>query len=56
MHVPCTKHLQVVKSILHYIKNALGKGILPQNKGHLNIVDHSNADWTSSLGDRRSTT
>ena len=53
MHLPHTEHLEAVKRILHYVKNAPRKGILFQNKGYLNIVGYLDADWANSIDDRR---
>src|SRR5262249_40378210 len=42
--------------ILCYLKSALGRGVLYKNHGHDHIKCFSNADWTGSKIDRRSTT
>ena len=41
--------------ILKYIKRTPGKGLIYEDKGHTQIVGYSDADWTSSPIDRRST-
>lgn len=51
----CQEHMDVVIRILRYIKYALGKGLVYENKGHTQIVGYSNADWAGSSVDRRST-
>ncbi|RDX82025.1 hypothetical protein CR513_37236, partial [Mucuna pruriens] len=37
-----------------YIKNALGSGILYEDKGNAKIICYSNVDWVGSPLDRRS--
>lgn len=41
--------------ILKYIKNAPGRGLSYEDKGNTKITCYSDADWTRSLLDRRST-
>jgi len=38
--------------ILKYIKCAPGKGLIYEDKGHAQIVDYSDADYTGSPIDR----
>ena len=38
--------------ILRYIKYALGKGLVYEDKGHTQIVGYSDADWAGSPIDR----
>ena len=42
--------------ILKYIKNAPGKGLIYEDRGHTRVVGYSDADWAGSPIDRRSTT
>ena len=52
---PSDSHWDAVIRILRYIKRALGKGILYEDKGHTNICCYADADWAGSPSDRRST-
>lgn len=49
------EHMNVVVLILRYIKDALEKGLIYDDKKHNQIVGYSVADWTCSPIDRRST-
>ena len=40
---------------LKYVKGALGKGFIHEDKGHTEIVGYSNADWAGTCTDRCST-
>ncbi|KAI5430700.1 hypothetical protein KIW84_035060 [Lathyrus oleraceus] len=55
LNSPCQEHMDAVIRILRYIKCALGKGLVYENKGHTQIVGYSDADWAGSPIDRRST-
>ena len=52
---PCDSHWDAVIHIFHYIKGTPSRGVLYENKGHTQIVGYCDADWASSLVDRRST-
>lgn len=41
--------------ILRYIKSALGKRLLYQNKGNTQVFSYSDDDWVGSLANRKST-
>jgi hypothetical protein len=47
--------MDVVIRILKYIKGALEKGLIYEDRGRTRIVDYSDADWAGSPIDRRST-
>ena len=53
---PTVKHWAALKQILCYLKRASGLGILYSSQGHTRIECFSDADWTSSKFDKRSTT
>nr|CAE03643.1 OSJNBa0060N03.8 [Oryza sativa Japonica Group] len=55
MHDPRTGHLDVVHKILRYLKGTPGKGLWFMKNGHLNVEGYCDADWASSMDDRRST-
>mgnify|MGYP003702608909 CR=1 FL=1 len=55
MYDPRAPHLDVVYSILSYLKSAPGKGILFSKHGHLRLEAFIDADWAGSIDDRRST-
>nr|ABA94321.1 retrotransposon protein, putative, unclassified [Oryza sativa Japonica Group] len=55
MHDPRTGHLDVVHKILRYLKGTPGKGLWFRKNGHLNVEGYCDADWASSMDDRRST-
>ncbi|RVW34232.1 Retrovirus-related Pol polyprotein from transposon RE2 [Vitis vinifera] len=48
-------HWDVVIRILRYIKSSPGQGVLYENRGHTQVVGYTDADWTGSPTDRRST-
>ncbi|XP_070007788.1 uncharacterized protein [Nicotiana sylvestris] len=51
-----TRYMRLgVVRILRYIKSAPGKGLLFEDRGHELIVGYTDADWTGSPSDRRST-
>ena len=52
---PCDSHWDVAVRILHYVKGTPGQGVLYENRCHIQIVGCSDADWTSSPTDKRST-
>lgn len=46
--------MDVVAPILRYLKYAIGKGLLFSNRGHLKVDGYIDADWASSVDNRRS--
>ncbi|XP_070032065.1 secreted RxLR effector protein 161-like [Nicotiana tomentosiformis] len=54
MDYPCDSHWDAVVRILRYIKLALGKRLLFEDRGHEQIVGYSNADWAGSPSNRHS--
>ena len=55
MHSSKKTHLQVVHKILHYLKSSLGKGILLKKETKLTLEAYTDADYASSVVNRRST-
>lgn len=55
MHVPTTKHLEVVYRVVRYLKKYPGMGLLNARRGNLKVEAFTYADWASSVMDRRST-
>ena len=55
MHDPRTGHMEAVYRILRYLKNSPGRGLWFKPNQHLNVEGYCDADWASSLDDRRST-
>nr|KYP58908.1 hypothetical protein KK1_014330 [Cajanus cajan] len=55
LNSPCESHWHAVVRILRYIKRSLGKGLVYNNRGHIDIVGYSDADWAGDASDRRST-
>ncbi|XP_070667379.1 uncharacterized mitochondrial protein AtMg00810-like [Malus domestica] len=55
MHNPGEQHMNVVMRILRYLKGSPGKGILFKRNNHLRVEGYTDADWTDSIDDRRST-
>ena len=55
LNSPCEGHWEAVIHVLKYIKGALGKCLLYEDKGHTRVVGYSGADWTSSSSNMRST-
>nr|CAN80924.1 hypothetical protein VITISV_003442 [Vitis vinifera] len=47
--------VNVVIRILRYIKSTPGQGVLYENRGHIQVVGYTDADWAGSPTDRRST-
>ena len=54
MHNPSKDHMNVVIRILCYLKSSLGRGLMFRKYDHLNVEEHSDADWAGS-SDRKST-
>lgn len=52
---PCDSHWNAVIRILRNIKGSPGQGLLYEDRGHINIVGYSDADWAGSPFDRLST-
>jgi len=52
---PTDSHWNDAMRILRYIKNALGRGLLYEDKCNDKFVCYSDADWAGSPLDRRST-
>ncbi|XP_070011206.1 secreted RxLR effector protein 161-like [Nicotiana sylvestris] len=48
---PCDSHWDAVIRILRYIKSALGKGLLFEDRGHEQIIGYSDANWAGSPSD-----
>ena len=55
MHSPSQHHFDVVYRILRYLKGTLGKGLLCEDRGHLEVEVYTDVDWVGSVMDRRST-
>jgi len=55
MHDPRKLHMDVVERILRYLNSTHGKEILFSNHGNLKVERYTDADWTCSKDDRRST-
>ena len=55
MHSPNQGHLDVVYRILRDLKGTLRKGLLYENRGHLQLNVFIDADWVGNVIDRRST-
>ncbi|KAJ9688831.1 hypothetical protein PVL29_014468 [Vitis rotundifolia] len=55
MHSPNQGHFDVAYGILRYLKGTPGKGLLYENRGHLQVDVFTDADWAGSVIDRRST-
>ncbi|WMV18503.1 hypothetical protein MTR67_011888 [Solanum verrucosum] len=53
---PLDKHWKAVKRILCYLRGTLDYGLLYSPAGHQMLTGFSDADWGSSIDDRRSTT
>ncbi|RVW17569.1 Retrovirus-related Pol polyprotein from transposon RE1 [Vitis vinifera] len=56
MHDPREPHLQAAYRVLHYLKGNPEKGILFKKNNTLVLEAYTDADYASSLMDRRSTT
>ncbi|GAA0143340.1 hypothetical protein LIER_35726 [Lithospermum erythrorhizon] len=55
MHKPCQEHLDAVYRILKYLKQAPGKGLFFKKSGDRTTKTFTDADWTGSVDDKRST-
>jgi hypothetical protein len=55
MHNPSEDHMDVVIRILEYLKGSPGRGLCFKKIEHLSISGFTDADWASSITDRRST-
>ena len=53
---PCDTHWNAAIRILKYIKGAPGQGLLYTDKGNMQVIGYTDADWAGSPIDRRSTT
>ena len=56
IHNPNEEYMQAVGRILSYLKSTPGKGILFKSGNGLTVEGYIDADYASSLVDRRSTT
>ena len=54
MHLLGPTHFEAVFRILRYLKGTLGKWLLLQNRGHLQVKAYTNADWAGDVIDTRS--
>ncbi|RVW84719.1 Retrovirus-related Pol polyprotein from transposon RE1 [Vitis vinifera] len=55
MHAPCEEHMEAVYRIMKYLKGSLGKGLYFRKNETRSIEGFTNANWTGSIDDRRST-
>ncbi|XP_047249971.1 uncharacterized protein LOC124885765 [Capsicum annuum] len=55
MNFPCDNHWDAVVCTSRYIKSALGKGLLFEDRGHEHIIGYTDADQAGSPSDRCST-
>ncbi|GFP88646.1 copia protein [Phtheirospermum japonicum] len=55
LHAPTINHWMAVKRVLLYLKSIPGLGLLFQSTPTVKLQAFSNADWASSVDDRRST-
>ena len=55
MHSPNQGHSDAVYRILRYLKGTPRKGLLYENRGHLQLNVFIDADWVGNVIDRRST-
>lgn len=55
MHAPTQDHLEAAYRVFKYLKGYPGKGILYKKHGHSRVEVYTDADWASSLTNRRST-
>ena len=56
MHSLSEEHMKAVFRILKYLKSSPGKGVMFTKGASLSVEGYTNADWASSIDDRRSTT
>lgn len=49
------QNIEVVLSILKYLKGTLDTVFLFANKRHIQVVVHTDVDWVKSVTDRKST-
>ena len=56
MYSPIVDQWAAVEQVLCYLKKAPGRGILYSNHGHNRVECFTDADWTGSKEDKRSTT
>lgn len=56
MQQPRAPHLDVVNHLLRYLKSAPGQGLFFPRKNALNLTAFADADWSSCVDTRRSTT
>lgn len=54
MHSPREQHMQAAKRILRFLKGTLTHGLWLKN-GSIHLYAYLDADWASSMFDRRST-
>ena len=55
MHSPGQHHFDVVYRTLRHLKGIPRKGLLFEDRGHLEVEVYTDADWARSVMDRRST-
>nr|GEW31223.1 retrovirus-related Pol polyprotein from transposon TNT 1-94 [Tanacetum cinerariifolium] len=55
MEEPMTKHLNIAKRILRYIKGTVNYGMFYSTSEDFKLVRYSDSDWAGSKDDRRST-
>ena len=55
MHAPSGEHMEAIHRILRYLKGTPGKGLFFRNTAERSIEVYTDADWASSVDDRRST-
>ncbi|CAL2269762.1 unnamed protein product [Prunus armeniaca] len=55
MHSPSEDHMSAVMCILRYLKVTPGKGLMFCKYGYTYVEGYTDADWASSVTDRRST-
>nr|KYP70478.1 Retrovirus-related Pol polyprotein from transposon TNT 1-94 [Cajanus cajan] len=55
LNSPCESHWLAVVRILRYIKRSPGKGLVYNDRGHIDIVGYSTVDWAGDVSDRRLT-
>ncbi|XP_052477244.1 secreted RxLR effector protein 161-like [Gossypium raimondii] len=55
MNCPSETHWRAVKRVLRYLIGTIDHGLF-FTKGNVEVVGYSDADWASSVEDRRSTT